>query len=270
MTLFRDDGVVLRTQKLGEADRIITLLTRQHGRVRAVARGVRRTKSKFGARLEPFSHVDVQFFARGSELVGRGLPMCTQVESIAAHGRPIVEDYARYTAGTAMLETAERFTDHEGEPNVQQYLLLVGGLRTLAAGEHAPGLVLDAFLLRSLACGGYAPSFDACARCGMPGPHRFFSVAAGGSVCADCRVPGSVVPSPGALRLLGALLSGDWAVADAAEPRHVREGSGLVSAYLHWHLERGLRSLRFVDRADPTARPAGAPPPPVRPAAPSG
>lgn len=135
MSLFRDDGIVLRTQKLGEADRIITLLTRGHGRVRAVARGVRRTKSKFGARLEPFSHVDVQFFARGSELIGRGLPLCTQSETIAPYGGGIVADYARYTAGTAMLETAERFTDHEGEPAVQQYLLLVGGLRTLAAGS---------------------------------------------------------------------------------------------------------------------------------------
>jgi DNA repair protein RecO (recombination protein O) len=248
MSLFRDDGIVLRTQKLGEADRIITLLTRGNGRVRAVARGVRRTKSKFGARLEPFSHVDVQFFARGSELIGRGLPLCTQTETIAPYGQGIVTDYARYTAGTAMLETAERFTDHEGEPNVQQYLLLVGGLRTLAAGEHAPGLVLDAFLLRSLAMGGYAPSFDACAKCGLPGPNRFFSVASGGAVCGDCRVPGSVVPSPETLRLLGALLTGDWETADAAEARHAREGTGLVSAYLHWHLERGLRSLRYVDR----------------------
>nr|BBJ53801.1 hypothetical protein SAVMC3_64300 [Streptomyces avermitilis] len=138
MSLFRDDGIVLRTQKLGEADRIITLLTRGHGRVRAVARGVRRTKSKFGARLEPFSHVDVQFFSRGSELIGRGLPLCTQSETIAPYGGAIVTDYARYTAGTAMLETAERFTDHEGEPAVQQYLLLVGGLRTLARGNTNP------------------------------------------------------------------------------------------------------------------------------------
>jgi DNA repair protein RecO (recombination protein O) len=249
MSLFRDDGIVLRTQKLGEADRIITLLTRGHGRVRAVARGVRRTKSKFGARLEPFSHVDVQFFARGGQLVGRSLPLCTQTETIAPYGRDIVGDYARYTVGTAMLETAERFTDQEGEPNVQQYLLLIGGLRTLAAGAHAPGLVLDAFLLRSLAVGGYAPSFDDCARCGLPGPNRFFSAAAGGVTCGDCRQPGSVVPSPETLRLLGALLAGDWETADRAEARHVREGSGLVAAYLHWHLERGLRSLRFVDKS---------------------
>ena len=61
MPLYRDEAVVLRTHKLGEADRIITLLTRHHGRVRAVAKGVRRTSSKFGARLEPFSHVDLQF-----------------------------------------------------------------------------------------------------------------------------------------------------------------------------------------------------------------
>ncbi|AWI28725.1 DNA repair protein RecO [Streptomyces tirandamycinicus] len=248
MTLFRDDGIVLRTQKLGEADRIITILTRGHGRVRAVARGVRRTKSKFGARLEPFSHVDVQFFARGSDLVGRGLPLCTQSETIAPYGSGIVTDYARYTSGTAMLETAERFTDHEGEPSVQQYLLLVGGLRTLARGEHPPHLVLDAFLLRSLAVNGYAPSFSDCARCGMPGPNRFFSAAAGGVVCGDCRVPGCVVPSAEALGLLGALLTGDWDTAEACEERHVREGSGLVSAYLYWHLERGLRSLRYVEK----------------------
>lgn len=247
MTTFRDDGVVLRTQKLGEADRIITVLTRQNGRVRVVARGVRRTKSKFGARLEPFSHVDAQFFTKGRELVGRGLPLCTQVETIAAYGAGIVDDYGRYTAGTAMLETAERFTDHEGEPAFQQYLLLVGALRTLARDEHDPHLVLDAFLLRSLAVNGYAPSFADCAQCGMPGPNRFFSVASGGTVCGNCRVPGSVVPSPESLELLGALLTGDWEVADLCDRRHRREGSGLVAAYLQWHLERGLRSLRYVE-----------------------
>lgn len=83
----------------------------------------------------------------------------------------------------------------------------------------------------------------------MTGPNRFFSVAAGGSVCVDCRVPGSVVPSPQTLELLAALLTGDWETADACEPRHVREGSGLVSAYLHWHMERGLRSLRYVEKS---------------------
>jgi DNA repair protein RecO (recombination protein O) len=82
----------------------------------------------------------------------------------------------------------------------------------------------------------------------MPGPNRFFSVGAGGVVCGECRPAGSVVPSQEALGLLGALLGGDWETADACEPRHCREGSGLVAAYLQWHLERGLRSLRFVEK----------------------
>ena len=244
VTLYRDEGIVLRTQKLGEADRIVTLLTRDRGRIRAVARGVRRTTSKFGARLEPFSHVDVQFHTSPN----RSLDMVTQAETVQPYGRHIVDDYARYTAGTAMLETAERLTDTEGEPAVQQYLLLVGAVRTLAAAEHAPGLVLDAFLLRSLAVAGYAPSFSDCARCGLLGPHRFFAIAAGGAVCPDCRPAGSASPAPGTLRLLGALLTGDWPTADASDARERREGSGLVAAYLQWHLERGLRSLRLVER----------------------
>ena len=242
MPLYRDEGVVLRTQKLGEADRIITLLTRAHGRVRAVGKGVRRTRSKFGARLEPFSHVDLQFYE------GRSLDVVEQAESITPYGDRIVTDYGRYTSGTAMLETAERLTAEEKEPATQQFLLLVGGLRTLAEGVHAPGLVLDAFLLRSMAVAGYAASFDDCARCTAGGPHGFFHVAAGGVVCASCRPPGSVSPARSTLELLAALLSGDWASADASETRHQREASGLAAAYLHWHLERGLRSLPLVER----------------------
>jgi len=242
VSLYRDEGVVLRTQKLGEADRIITLLTRQHGRVRAVAKGVRRTRSKFGARLEPFTHVDLQLYA------GRSLDIVAQAETIASYGDRVVDDYGRYTAGTAMLETAERLTAEEKEPAVQQFLLLIGGLRTLAEAVHGPGLVLDAFLLRSLAVAGYAASFEDCARCTRPGPHPFFNVAAGGVVCPTCRPGGSVTPAGETLALLAALLTGDWATADACAARNRREASGLVAAYLQWHLERGLRSLPLVER----------------------
>ena len=241
--LYRDEAIVLRTQKLGESDRIITLLTRSNGRVRAVGKGVRRTSSRFGARLEPFSHVDVQMH------LGRSLDVVTQVESLHAYGERIVDDYPRYTAGTAMLETAERLTPEDRDPATQLYLLLVGGLRALAAEEHEPGLVLDAFLLRALAMSGWAPSFDACAMCGTDGPHRWFSVSGGGAMCVDCRPSGAATPAPETLVLLGALLTGDWAVADASDVRHRREGNGLVAAFLQWHIERGLRSLRLVERA---------------------
>ncbi len=240
--LYRDEAVVLRTQKLGEADRIVTFLTRDTGRVRAVGKGVRRTKSKFGSRLEPFTRVDVQF------ALGRSLDVVTQVETIAPYGNEISNDYARYTAGTAMLETAEQLAAEEREPAVQQYLLLVAGLRALAAGELDPSLVLDSFLLRSLAIAGYAPTFEQCARCGAAGPHRSFSAGAGGMLCGNCRVPGVANPAPETVLLLGALLAGDWVAAATVDARFRKPASGIVAAYLQWHLERGLRSLVYVER----------------------
>jgi DNA repair protein RecO (recombination protein O) len=240
--LYRDEAVVLRTQKLGEADRIITLLTRANGRVRAVAKGVRRTTSRFGSRLEPFTYVDLQLAE------GRTLDVITQAETLAPYGSKIGCDYERYTAGTVMLETAERLVVEDKQPALQQFLLLVGGLRTMSSGERSPSAVLDSFLLRSLSVAGYAPSFEACARCGLEGPHRAFSPAAGGMLCGTCRMPGTASPAPETVVLLGALLAGDWALVEAGEPRHRKEASGLVSAYLAWHLERGLRSLSHVER----------------------
>jgi DNA repair protein RecO (recombination protein O) len=255
VSLYRDDAVVLRVQKLGEADRIITLLTRRHGRVRAVGKGVRRTNSRIGARLEPFGHVDVQLYT------GRSLDIVTQVETITAYGADLVADYARYTAGTAVLETAERLTAEEQDPSLRLYLLVVGALRALVAGEHDPSLILDAFLVRAMATAGWEPALADCARCGTPGPHRAFSVPAGGAVCATCRPAGAATPAPATLVLMIALLCGDWVVADASAAPDRREASGLVAAHLQWHLERGLRSLPLVERVPP--RPVASPPRPA-------
>jgi DNA repair protein RecO (recombination protein O) len=241
-SLYRDEGVVLRTQKLGEADRIVTVLTRRTGKVRAVAKGVRRTKSKFGARLEPFSHVDLQLYT------GRNLDIVSQAESIRSYGPPIVGDYAAYTAGTAVLETADRLTAEEKEPSLRLFLLVIGALRSLAEKAHPAPLVLDAYLLRAMSVAGWEPALSECARCGEDGPHRHFSVPAGGTVCPACRPTGSAMPNPVTLQLLDALLTGDWETAEASQPGNRREGSGLVAALLQWHLERGLRSLALVDR----------------------
>jgi DNA repair protein RecO (recombination protein O) len=240
--LYRDEAIVLRTHKLGEADRIITLLTRHHGQVRAVAKGVRRTTSKFGSRLEPFTHVDLQLAE------GRSLDIITQAETLTPFSAGIGHDYDRYTSGTVMLETAERLVSEEKQPSLQHFLLLVGGLRAMVSGERGPGQVLDSYLLRSLAVAGYAPSFDHCARCGDEGPHRWFNPSMGGMLCVTCRVPGSASPAPETIAALGALLTGDWAIIEATGPRHLKEASGLVAAYLAWHLERGLRSLVYVER----------------------
>ncbi len=246
MALYRDEGVVLRVQKLGEADRIVTVLTRRTGRVRAVAKGVRRTRSKFGARLEPFSHVSLQLAE------GRSLDVVTEAVSLDAFGAALAEDYTRYTVGTAMLEATERLTAEEREPSLHLYLLLVSALRALAVpdpqGGRPPTLLLDAFLLRALGQAGYGLALAECARCGEPGPHRAFSVPSGGSVCQACKPGGAASPGPAVLELLGALMESDWEVALGSAEGDRRSASGLVAASLQWHLERGLRSLQHVER----------------------
>ena len=243
---YRDEAVVLRTHKLGEADRIITLLSRRHGKIRAVAKGVRRTTSKFGARLEPFSHIDLQL------AVGRSLDVITQVESLDAFGEPLTDNYPAYTAGQVMLETADRLVVEEAEPAVQQYLLLVGALRALndgtSDGRRTPTLILDSYLLRALGMAGYAPSFFDCARCGLAGPHRAFSPALGGAVCERCRPAGAARPAPETLALLGALLEGRWRDTRQVSDQVAREASGITAAFLAWHLDRNLRSLAHVER----------------------
>lgn len=254
MPTYRDEGIVLRTHKLGEADRIVTLLTRGHGKVRAVARGVRRTTSKFGGRLEPFSHVDLQIAN------GRSLDVIAQVEQMHAYGEPLLADYGRFTAGQVMLECADRLAAVEGEPAIPQYRLLAGALRTLGEGTvdgaRPASMILDSYLLRSLATAGYAPALTECAVCGQDlsreiadGVQTAFNPASGGVVCVTCRPPGSAIPRPETLRLLVALLTGDWPATAGAEARVQREASGLTTAFVNWHLENRLRSLPLVERA---------------------
>ena len=240
MPLYRDEAVVLRTHKLGEADRIVTMLSRQHGKIRAVAKGVRRTASKFGSRLEPMMVADVQLFE------GRSLDIVTQAESLGSYGAEIASDYASYTAATAMLETADKITDDSG--SLQQYLLLVGALRSLSRHEHPAGLTLDSYLLRSLSIAGWAPSFVDCSVTGAPGPHTAFVVQLGGVVADAVAPPGTPRLDPATLLLLAALLAGDWETVDVADDRARGQASGIVAAYTQFHLERGLRSLQHVDR----------------------
>ena len=116
----------------------------------------------------------------------------------------------------AICETAERLTAEEGEPALRQYLLVVGALRSLADREHEATMILDAFLIRSMSLAGWEPALAECAVCSAPGPHGAFNVPAGGVVCPNCRPPGSVRPQAGSLGLMAALLSGDWAGAEAA------------------------------------------------------
>ena len=242
MPSYRAEAIVLRTHKLGEADRIITFLTRERGKIRAVAKGVRRTKSKFGARLEPFSRVDLLMHE------GKNLDIITQAESLNAYGQELAIDYTLWTAGQTMLETADRLASEESVAAEAQYLLLVGALRTLVSGEHVSTLVLDAYLLRALSLAGYSPSLAACIICGSAGIQPFFHVPSGGALCFDHRVPGSVAPKTESIELMQALLVGDWIRADQSTTASQNEVSGIVAAYTQWHLDKSLRSLPLVDR----------------------
>ena len=179
---------MLRTHKLGEADRIITLLTRQHGRVRAVAKGVRKTTSRWGSRLEPFTHVDLQL------AVGRSLDIVTQAETIepfAVGARQRLRAVHRRHRDARDRRPAGHRGGAAGGPAVpaarRRPARDDGGDPDTRRGANQ---VLDSYLLRSLAVAGYAPSFSHCARCGDEGPHKSFSPSAGGALCSDCRVPG--------------------------------------------------------------------------------
>ena len=125
MSLYRDKGVVLRTYRLGEADRIIVFMTEMHGKVRAVAKGVRKTTSKFGARLEPLTHTDVLFWQ------GRGdLDIVNQVEVVSTF-KAIREDLSRIPAGMSLLEVTDQMAQ-EKHPDPALYTMLIGALRALA------------------------------------------------------------------------------------------------------------------------------------------
>ena len=240
MPSLRDHAIVLRTHLLGEADRIVTLLTREHGKIRAVAKGVRKTTSRIGSRLEPFMLVDVQW------ATGRSLDIIQQVETLGSYGSAIAEDYDVFTSAAAMADTADKLTEHEA--TTDQFLLIVGALRALAGREHPAELIVDSYLLRSLSHAGWAPSVDVCAQTGTPGPHRHFVPSMGGMVDASIAPPGSPTLSDDGVSLLASLLAGQWDVAEASDEKTRREVSGVVAVYTQFHLERGVKALGQMSR----------------------
>ena len=235
MSLYRDTGVVLRTYKLGEADRIVVLMTAEHGKVRAVAKGVRKTKSRFGGRLEPLSHVSLLLYQ------GRELDVVSQAESLD-HFRALHDEQSRLTRGIALLEAVDQLAQ-EREPNLRLYQMLLGALRTLAARDSP--LLVGAFYWKLLAAEGLQPELDACVSCGSPEALVSFDLDQGGVLCRTCRRGASL--GPGALDLLRRLLGGDLAAALRETPTAAtHEVDTLAVAALEHHIERRLRAVGML------------------------
>jgi DNA repair protein RecO (recombination protein O) len=245
--LYRDTGVVLRTYKLGEADRIVVVLTAEHGKVRAVAKGVRKTMSRFGARLEPMSHVRLLLY-RGRSNNGSALDIVSQAESVETLA-PMLANLDRVSQGLAVLEAADQLA-LEREPNEQLYRMVIGALRTIV--ERTSPLVVPAFYWKLLAAEGLSPELDTCVRCGEDvdgdGATQLvaFDLNEGGALCRNCR---SGVPiSAAALGLLRSILGGrlNEALATPESPA-THEVATLATRALEHHIERRLRAVAMFE-----------------------
>jgi DNA repair protein RecO (recombination protein O) len=235
MSSYRDEGVVLRSIRLGEADRIVTLLTPEHGKVRAVAKGVRRTKSRLGGRVEPLTHVTMLLWH------GRELDTITQVE-IVEHYRPVREDLARMSQAMIMLEVSDQVAvERHAAPEL--FRMLVGALGALASSGSP--LVAGAFLWKLLLVEGVGPSADSCAGCGSPGELVAFDPARDGFLCRRCQRGQAVAPAT--MELVQRILGGDLAsVLREPASTATREVERLAIMAVEHHLDRRLRSPRSL------------------------
>jgi DNA repair protein RecO (recombination protein O) len=242
MPLYKEQGIVLRAIKLGEADKIVSILTQGSGKIRAVAKGVRRTNSKFGGRLEPLTHVSLLLYK------GRNLDTITQAEIVTSF-RTIRGNFELIAAGETMLEAVDKVAE-EYERNVRLFLLLLSGLRALEARPRDAAAVAESLLLKLLSLSGFRPSLSACAVCGSPGPHGWFSAGQGGVVCQDCAENDAGRVREPAVRWLDDLARVDLASAGDMTPAIDvrREARPILYGFAEYHLERRMRSFSLLVR----------------------
>lgn len=228
--------MVLRTYKLGEADRIAVLLTPDAGKVRAVAKGVRKTRSRLGNRLEPTSYVNAQLYRGRSEL-----QTITQTETIETFST-LREDLDRLTAAASILEA----TDHmalDGEPNPDMFRMVVGALRTV--NQDNPELTVAGFFWKLLALEGFSPMLDECISCGETSELDTFDIDDGGLRCSGCRKGRPI--SAQAVKIIKMILTGQLGAALALPSAPAtQEVNALAAAVLEHHVERRLKSLSVM------------------------
>jgi DNA repair protein RecO (recombination protein O) len=234
MAIRSDQGIVLRGYPFGESHRVVVLLSPNNGKLRTVAKGVRKTKSRFGGRLEPMTHVDLVLYE------GKELDTITQVSVI--NGFPeIRNDLDRVLAAGTMIEVVDAVVQQD-EASHRMFLLLLRGLTLLDDRPPHPDLV-TAFLIKAADIVGVAPAFDTCSGCGTTEGLRRFSFAAGGSVCESCRTPGSYSLRAGVVEYLAQVAAADLTTLPAADETMTKEALGITKRFMEYHLERRIESL---------------------------
>jgi DNA repair protein RecO (recombination protein O) len=240
---YKTEGVVLRSFRLGEADRVLHVYTLERGRVGAVAKGVRRTKSRFGARLEPLSHVDLVLHQGSGEL-----HTVTGVELVRSHAAAREDPY-RLHVGLVGLEAMLRlFPDQERNPRafeaLTRFLDLLDELPARTQGPAVDPLALS-FQLKLLSVSGYLPHVTSCVNCGGTSDVVGFSPRAGGAVCRACS-EGSIALSPAGRAGIDTLLRSPLADAGDAglTDRAAREALAVITGSYEEHGGFRLRTLK--------------------------
>lgn len=238
MAIRHDQAIVLRSYPFGEADRVVVLLSPNNGKIRTVAKGVRKTKSRFGGRLEPFTHVDLILYE------GRNLDTITQVAVLEHYPRLRADLDAVIAAGT-MVEAADAVAQQE-ESSIRLFLLLQRGLKALEAGERGHDLITS-FLLKLAAVVGVAPSLTQCAACGRSEDLHRFSFGGGGAICDLCRVEGVVRLRDGLTDYLAALADAELMALPSGDDDLSGEAMGIARRFVEYHLDRKLTSLAVME-----------------------
>lgn len=238
MALRHDQGIVLRSYPFGEADRVVVLLSPNRGKIRTVAKGIRKTKSRFGGRLEPFTHVDLVLYE------GRNLDTITQVAVLEPYPRLRTDLDAVVAAGT-MVEAADAVAQ-EGESSIRLFLLLQRGLKALEAGHRGSDLITS-FLLKLADVVGVAPALAGCASCGRVDDLHRFSFGGGGVLCDRCGVEGSVKLRQGLTGYLQGLALAELNALPATNIELSAEAMGVARRFVEYHLDRKLGSLAVLE-----------------------
>ncbi len=232
----RTEAIVLRSIRYGEADRILHLYTPDHGRVGAIAKGARRTRSRFGARLEPFFHLRVLLYEGRSDL-----RTVTSAETLDAHG-PLRERGPSLDAGARACDAVARLFE-SGDPSPPVFHLLANLLSLLDGPEANAGQATQlAFRLKLLVAGGFTPQLAACASCGESEHLSGFSGAAGGVVCGACEASAFPLAEEAHAFLVGAL-GRPLAEAPEASARALRQAERAIAETAEHHAHVHLRPL---------------------------